>query len=151
MEILSLAFKEGDYIPKEYTCDGGNFSPPLRWKGVPEGTKSLALICDDPDAPGGSFVHWVIYNIPPSVEHLDEDVGHSEHLGNGAIQGKNDYGKIGYKGPCPPSGVHRYFFYLYALDDTVTMKPGMKKDQLEREMKDHMLEECSIMGNYRRS
>ena len=148
------AFADGEMIPMKYTCDGDDVSPKLMWEGVPKGTRSLALICDDPDAPVGLWVHWIIYNIPPEVTQLPENVDkNSAQLTGklqGARQGVNSWGKIGYGGPCPPKGpAHRYFFKLYALD---TVIPGEKLDKkaLERAMEGHILAQAQIMGKYQR-
>ena len=117
VEVTSPAFHDGGSIPSKYTCDGQNVSPPLKWNTIPEGTKSIALIVDDPDAPRGDWVHWVVYDLPASLRELPERVPPDEEiLGNGGRQGTTDFGKIGYGGPCPPGGTHRYFFKIYALD-----------------------------------
>lgn len=150
MEIKSAAFEEGGLIPSEFTCDGADVSPPLTWSSVPAGTKSLALISDDPDAPVGIWVHWVIYNIPPTETGLPKVVPGDEKLENGTIQGKNDFSRIGYGGPCPPSGTHRYYFKLYALDTMLDLKPGATKDQLLKAMDGKILAECQLMGKYKR-
>lgn len=150
IKITSTAFSEGSIIPKRYTCDGEDVSPPLEWSGVPEGTKSLALICDDPDAPMGIWVHWVLFNIPASVKDLPTSVPPAEALENGAKHGKNDFGKLGYGGPCPPSGTHRYYFKLYALDMQITIKSGITKAQLQKAMEGHILAEGQLMGKYKR-
>lgn len=148
--LTSTAFEEGGMIPKKYTCDGKDISPPLTWGTVPEGAKSLALIADDPDAPRGTWVHWVMYNIPPSLQGLPEAVPAEKTLADGARQGTNDFRKIGYGGPCPPGGTHRYFFKLYALDQEMAVDPGMTKDQLLKAMQGHILAEAQLMGNYKR-
>src|SRR5579862_404929 len=114
-QLTSRAFKDGEPIPPHYTADGEDVSPPLEWKDPPAGTKSLTLICDDPDAPGGTFTHWLIFNIPPSVVLFPEAFPPLKSLQNGIRQGTNDFGSIGYSGPAPPSGVHRYYFKIYAL------------------------------------
>ncbi|MGD9929954.1 MAG: YbhB/YbcL family Raf kinase inhibitor-like protein [Mangrovibacterium sp.] len=150
MEIHSSAFDEGATIPKKYTCDGPNVSPPLRWSGVPAGTKTLALICDDPDAPVGTWVHWVIWNLPTATTELAEHVPPVELLTNGAHQGKNDFRKIGYGGPCPPRGSHRYFFSLFALNTELQLKPGSTKADLLKAMDGHILAEALLMGRYQR-
>lgn len=151
MELLSTAFKDRGAMPRTYTCDGINVSPPIRWKDLPAGTRSLALVCDDPDAPGGRFVHWILFNIPSNVDHLDEDVGHTEFLPIGAVHGKNDFGKLGYRGPCPPDGLHNYHFELFALDTLLEKRPGIDRDTLEAEMDGHILDTCTLIGNYRRT
>ena len=150
INIESSAFKEGEMIPSKYTCDGVNISPPLKWRIPPEGTKSLVLISDDPDAPMGTWVHWVVYNIPASVKELSENIPHSDILDNGATQGITDFRKIGYGGPCPPSGTHRYFFKLYALDTMLSLGPGAAKKQVVDAMEGHVLAEGQLMGKYKR-
>lgn len=150
MEIISSAFKEGESIPSKFTCDGIDISPQLAWSQIQPGTKSFALICDDPDAPSGTYIHWVIFNLPASVRELSENIPKKETLENGAIQGKNDFGKTGYGGPCPPGGTHRYYFKLYALDTILEGKPGMTKRELLKIMDSHVLEEGQLMGRYKR-
>jgi hypothetical protein len=151
MEIQSSAFREGETIPSKYTCDNLDLSPPIEWSKGPEGTKSYALICDDPDAPGGTWVHWVIYNIPDSIQELSENVPKLESLSNGARQGKSDFGSIGYGGPCPPGGTHRYYFKIYALDFILDYKPVITKKELLRAIEKHILDEGQLMGRYKRS
>jgi len=151
MDVTSIAFQEGEMIPSKYTCDGQNTSPPLAWKSVPEGTKSLALIADDPDAPRGTFIHWVMYNMPASDRKLDENVPGEKALPNGTRQGVNDANRIGYMGPCPPSGTHRYYFKVYALDKMLDLQPGATKEQVLDDMKEHVLAEGQIMGRYKRT
>jgi Raf kinase inhibitor-like YbhB/YbcL family protein len=152
MQVSSTAFTEGNPIPKQYTGEGKDVSPDLKWSGEPGGTKSFALICDDPDAPRAQpWVHWVIYNLPASTHELTEGVPAKEELPSGARQGKNDFGKIGYNGPMPPPGKpHRYFFKLYALDTLLDSKAGATKDQLEKAMKGHILAHGQCMGTYAR-
>jgi Raf kinase inhibitor-like YbhB/YbcL family protein len=150
MELKSSAFQEEGMIPQKYTCDGENISPPLSWNEVPEGTESFALIADDPDAPGRTFVHWVIYNIPASTTEFPEGVPNDSTVLGGAEQGENSSNKTGYMGPCPPSGTHRYFFKLYALDKKVEGGPGLSKSELIKAMKDHVLAEGQLMGKYQR-
>jgi len=150
IKVKSTAFEEGGMIPKPHTCDGTDISPPLAWTGVPEATKSIALICDDPDAPMGTWVHWVVFNLPPDTKELPENVPSQKRLGNGAIHGINDFRKIGYGGPCPPSGIHRYYFKVYALDTEINLKPGIKKGKLLKAMKGHILAEGQLMGKYSR-
>ena len=151
MEITSSEFKEGSSIPGKYTCDNIDVSPPLEWSQVPAGVKTFALICDDPDAPGATWVHWVIFNIPGNLRDLSENIPATETLGNGAVQGKNDFGKIGYGGPCPPGGTHRYYFKLYALDKELDLKPGITKKDLLKAIEGHILDEVHLMGRYRRA
>jgi Raf kinase inhibitor-like YbhB/YbcL family protein len=149
-ELTSTAFGNGEVIAQQYTCDGPDISPPLKWIDPPAGTKSLALICDDPDAPVGIWVHWVIYGLSPDTRELSEGVPKEEMLENGR-QGKNDFGRIGYGGPCPPRGpAHRYFFTLYALNIETDLSPGMTKAQLLKAMEGHILAEAKLMGRYGR-
>ncbi|MEM3736837.1 MAG: YbhB/YbcL family Raf kinase inhibitor-like protein [Candidatus Bathyarchaeia archaeon] len=150
MVITSRAFKNNESIPSQYTCDGKDVSPPLCWSGAPQGTKTYALIVDDPDAPGGTFTHWVIFNIPSSESGLQENVPKTGKLPNGAIQGKNDFGRNGYGGPCPPSGTHRYQFHLYALDTQLNLPPGATKQDLQRAMRGHILAKAELIGLYSR-
>jgi Raf kinase inhibitor-like YbhB/YbcL family protein len=151
IELTSSAFKEGEAIPKPYTADGKGVSPLLRWGDPPQGTKSFALICDDPDAPGKTWVHWVIFNLPADLRGLDEATPTKETLANGARQGKNDSDDIGYGGPGPPPGKpHRYFFKLHALDAMLDLPAGATKDQLLAAMKGHILAEGQLMGTYAR-
>ncbi len=150
MEIRSSEFKEGSSIPSKYTCDNIDVSPPLEWSQVPAGVKTFAIICDDPDAPGATWVHWVIFNIPGNLRELSENIPATETLRNGAKQGKNDFGKIGYGGPCPPGGTHRYYFRLYALDRDLDSKPGITKKDLLKSIEGHILDEVYLMGRYRK-
>ena len=148
--VKSSAFKEGEMIPKKYTCDGEDISPPLSWEGVPEGTKSIAIICDDPDAPMGTWVHWVLFNLPPGTNTLSEAVPPEAVLENGARHGINDFRKLGYGGPCPPGGTHRYYFKIYALDIVLGLQSGASKADLLKAMEGHVLSEGQIMGRYKR-
>ena len=138
-------------MPKPYTCDGQDASPPLSWSDVPNGAKSLALIADDPDGPMGTWVHWVAWNIPATVRVLGAHVAKRDSLPNGMKQGTSDFRSVaGYGGPCPPSGTHRYFFKLYALDTTVTLPPSTTKKDLEKVMQGHILQQAELMGKYTR-
>jgi Raf kinase inhibitor-like YbhB/YbcL family protein len=150
LKVTSTAFDEGGMISAKYTCDGENVSPPLAWSGVPEAAKSLALVADDPDAPGGTWTHWVIYEIPATEKGLAENVPARDTLDGGARQGKNDFKKTGYGGPCPPSGTHRYFFKLYALDAEPNLPPGVSKEQLLKAIDGHIVAEGQLMGRYQR-
>lgn len=150
IRVKSAAFEEGGMIPKKHTCDGADVSPPLAWDQVPEGTKSIALICDDPDAPMGTWVHWVLYDLPAGVRELPEDVPGQEVLPNGAKQGTNDFRRIGYGGPCPPGGTHRYYFKVYALDSALGLAPGSTKAELLKAMEGHVVAEGHLMGKYKR-
>jgi len=150
-KLASSALRQNDRIGKEYTCEGSDMSVPLSWEGAPAGTKSFALIADDPDAPRGPWVHWVLYDIPADVRELSAGIGREESLQNGAKQGKNDFGKTGYGGPCPPGGpAHHYHFKLYALDQMTGLKSRATKDHLLGAMKGHVLAETQLIGTYKR-
>jgi len=151
INIKSAAFVPGGKIPWKYTCDGMDISPPLTWTSGPEGTKAFALICDDPDAPMGTWVHWVLFNLPANITELRENVPPERELEGGAKQGMNDFRKIGYGGPCPPGGTHRYFFKLYALDVEINLEAGATKEELLNAMEGHILAEAQLMGRYERS
>ena len=151
MEITSTAFQEGEAIPAKYSCDGQDISPELTWSEVPEGTQSFALITDDPDAPIGTFTHWVIFNIPADSLGLPEAVPNEPQLTSGALQGKNDFGNIGYGGPCPPPGaLHHYHFTLYALDQTLDLPAGATKTQVLKAMQGHILAQVELIGTFKR-
>lgn len=148
LQITSTAFAEGDPIPAKHTCDGADVSPPLSWEDVPDATVSFALICDDPDAPVGTWVHWVIYGIPAGSREIPS----SALTPGGAKQGINDFKRIGYGGPCPPPGpAHRYFFKLYALDRGLELDEGATKGDLLAAMEGHILAEAQLMGTYQRA
>ena len=150
-ELSSASFAATQTIPKKFTCDGSDASPELSWKDAPNAVRSFALIADDPDAPVGTWVHWVLYNLPADAKELPEGVQKQEQLSNGALQGRNDFRKIGYGGPCPPAGkAHRYFFKLYALDSKLDLKAGASKADLEGAMKGHILGQAQIVGLYKR-
>ena len=149
--IRSTAFSNGGEIPRKFTCSGENVSPALACSDVPAKAHSLALIADDPDAPGGTWTHWVIWNIPAQAASLPEAVPANESLDNGARQGRNDFGRIGYGGPCPPPGrPHRYFFRAYALGDVLDLKPGAGRSELESALKPHVLAQAEWMGLFKR-
>jgi len=151
IELTSTAFQEGDSIPERYTGDGNDASPPLRWSEPPQGTKSFALVCDDPDAPRGTWVHWVLYNLPATTTNLPEGVPAKGEVEGGGRQGKNDFDNLGYGGPAPPKGKpHRYFFKVYALDATPDLPAGTTKAKLLEAMKGHVLAEGQLMGKYGR-
>lgn len=150
MKIESPAFHHGGSIPSLYTCDGRDISPELIWRDVPSEAKSLVLFCEDPDAPRGLFVHWVVFNIPPSTLGLPQGVTGGELARLGAKQGCTDFGGIGYGGPCPPSGTHRYFFRLYALDTVLAFPEGSSRSQLLKAMEGHILSQAELMGTYHR-
>ncbi len=151
LELTSTAFREGAPIPGHYTGDGRNVSPPLQWRDVPAGTRSLALVCEDPDAPRGTFTHWVAYNLPAESRELPEGVPAEPTLPDGTLQGTNDFGRVGYGGPAPPAGKpHRYFFKLVALDGSLDVPPGATRPQLLAAVKGHVLGEAHLMGTYSR-
>jgi len=145
--LTSKGFKQGDMIPLKYTCDGEDVSPPLSWGNVPGGTKTLALIMDDPDAPGGIFTHWVLFNLPVTITSLPEGVPRLDRLDNWSIQGNNDFGRKGYGGPCPPKR-HTYRFILYALDTELTLRPGATRENVLKAMKGHILARAELDGKY---
>lgn len=146
--FTSSAFVAGGAIPAKYTCDGEGTSPPLEWGQPPTGTESLALVVDDPDAPNGTFVHWVIYDLPPDARGLPEGAPADERLPDGSLNGKNSVNQLGYMGPCPPSGTHHYQFNLYALDAKLDAAAGWSKDQLLAAMQGHILAQAELVGLY---
>jgi len=149
--ITSTAFSEGQPIPRKFTCQGSDVSPPLKWTGAPSNARSFALVADDPDAPVGTWVHWVLYNLPAASTDLAENTQKLAALPGGARQGVNDFHQPGYGGPCPPPGKpHRYFFKLYALDTLLDLKPGATKKDVERAMENHILGQAQLMGTYQR-
>jgi Raf kinase inhibitor-like YbhB/YbcL family protein len=151
VQLVSPAFTHGSVIPVEHTCDGANLSPPLGWSGVPVERRSLALVCDDPDAPRGTWVHWVLYNLPGESVELSPGIPTLPELPSGTRQGRNDSGEIGYSGPCPPPGKpHRYYFRLYALDIMLTLPHGVSRRELDEGMSDHILAQGTLMGVYQR-
>jgi Raf kinase inhibitor-like YbhB/YbcL family protein len=151
MQLTSPAFEPDGLIPPQYTCDGQNLSPPLAWQGVPDDAHSLVLICDDPDAPRGTFVHWVLYNLSAALTALPEGASQKAFLEHAGLQGKNDFGKVGYGGPCPPKGTHRYYFTLYALNRSLPLNAGATKGQVVQAIASHVLAEAQLMGRYHRS
>ena len=146
MSLTSSAFREGDMIPQKYGFNDENLSPPLSWSGVPEGAQSAVITCDDPDAPGGTWVHWVIFNIPAAAGGLPEGVSREEVLQDGSVQGVNDFNKIGYDGPAPPYGIHRYIFKVFAIDTVIDLEAGATKKELFNRMAGHVLGEGKLMG-----
>ncbi len=150
MDIKSSAFDQEGMIPSEYSCDGSDVSPPLSWTDPPENTQSFALICDDPDAPMGTWVHWVVYNIPSSKREMDKGFVKDKELSDGTRQGISDFRRVGYGGPCPPGGTHRYYFKLYALDTILNLESGATKKELLKAMEGHQLAEAVLMGRYKR-
>jgi Raf kinase inhibitor-like YbhB/YbcL family protein len=152
MELRSTAYRPGGAIPARHACDGENLSPDFTWSDVPSQTKSLALVLHDPDAPkAGGFTHWVLYDIAPETRQIDAGVPKQEPVTDFGLQGKNDGGRIGYMGPCPPSGTHHYIARLYALDTEVDLKPGATRRELERVMQGHILDQAALTGTYARS
>ncbi len=152
LALTSSAFRDGEPIPLQHTCDGEDFSPPLVWTGVPVETRSFALICDDPDAPHGTWVHWLLWSLPADACEIGPGVPPRPELPSGARQGLNDGGDLGYGGPCPPPGnPHRYFFRLHALDTALNLPPGVNRSDLESAMEGHVLAQGTIMGTYQRS
>jgi hypothetical protein len=152
VKLSSTAFDEGEMLPPRFTCDGDGSSPPLEWADVPDGTQSFALICEDPDAPSGTFTHWLLYNLSAGSRKLGEGIPNDEVLSIGARQGTNSFGDVGYGGACPPQGdrEHRYIFKLYALDATLALGPGAKKEQLLATIGDHVLAETQLTARYKR-
>ncbi len=149
LTISSTAFGSGATIPLQYTCDGIDSSPPLQWSDVSQDTQSFVLIMDDPDAPGGTFVHWVLYNVPATTTMLAEAVSLSGSLPAGSLEGINDFGALGYSGPCPPSGEnHRYYFRLYALDVTLGLAAGAERSEVDQAMSGRILAEAVLMGTF---
>lgn len=151
LSLRSPIFQDGQKIPVKYTCDGQDMSPPLTWSEPPTGVQTFALIMDDPDAPGRVFTHWVIFNLPADTRELPEALPTAGQLPSGALQGKNDFGKIGYGGPCPPSGpAHRYRFSLYALDQALDLPVSVSKGQVLKAMEGHILAQGLLTGVYQR-
>ena len=150
--ITTTAFQPDQMIPSRFTCDGADVSPQLSWKEAPAGTKGFALICDDPDAPVGTFTHWVLYGLPAGTSGLPEEMAKDPEVGTPSCrQGRNDFGKIGYNGPCPPRGSkHRYYFKLFALDKEIQLPGRSSRADVEREMKGHILAQTQVMGLYQR-
>lgn len=150
IKVTSPAFEDSAMIPSKYTCDGENISPQIDWSGIPDTAKSIALIADDPDAPRGTWVHWVVYNIPPETAGFAENVPRADTLENGAVHGTTDFGRKGYGGPCPPGGTHRYYFKVYALDTMLEFEGDIDKAMLVQAMEGHVLAEGALMGRYSR-
>jgi Raf kinase inhibitor-like YbhB/YbcL family protein len=149
--ISSSSFSQGGEIPRKFTCDAADVSPELTWTAPPAGTQSFALIADDPDAPVGTWTHWVLYDLPPQTTTLPEGVSKVDEVPGGGRQGRNDFRRIGYGGPCPPAGKpHRYFFKLYALDRMLNLSPGSSKQEVEQAMQSHILGKAELLGMYQR-
>ena len=151
MHLTSPSFSSGSTIPRKHTCDGSDVSPALAWSGAPQGTQSFALIADDPDAPVGTWSHWVLYDLPAGTTSLAENVSKVDAPPTGGRQGRNDFRKLGYGGPCPPPGTpHRYFFKLYALDRMLGLKAGASQKEVEKALQGHILAQAELMGKYGR-
>jgi Raf kinase inhibitor-like YbhB/YbcL family protein len=149
-ELTSASFAAQESIPREYTCDGDDISPPLSWSDPPQGTQAFALICDDPDAPAGTWVHWILFNIPGDTRSLPANIPAQDRLPDGSIHGRNSWGRLDYGGPCPPSGTHRYFFKLYALDTELLLDVGAPKEHVLSGMQGHILAQVELVGTYAR-
>jgi Raf kinase inhibitor-like YbhB/YbcL family protein len=150
IKIESKAFGNMQPIPSQYTCDGADVSPPLAWSNVPAAAQSLVLISDDPDAPAGTWVHWVVYDLPAATDSLPENIPKADTLSGGGKQGKTDFGRTGWGGPCPPAGTHRYFFKLYALDIMLNLSAGKTRAEIEKAMQGHVLAQGELIGTYKR-
>jgi Raf kinase inhibitor-like YbhB/YbcL family protein len=151
LTLSSTAFKPGGEIPKQYTCEGADQSPALSWSGAPTGTRAFVLIADDPDAPVGTWVHWVVYDLPPNASGLPQGIPTQDTVPGGGTHGINDFRKTGYGGPCPPPGKpHRYFFRLYALDQPTQLKPRATKAEVLRAVEGHVLAQAELVGTYKR-
>ena len=152
LQLKTAVFKAGGDVPARYTCDGSDVSPALAWSDAPAGTRSFALIMDDPDAPAGTWVHWLLYDLPATAQDLAEGVPARIELPSGARQGRNDFRRVGYGGPCPPRGpAHRYFFRLYALDTKLNLRGGAARSDLDGAMRGHVLAEAELMARYSRA
>ena len=149
-ELTSIAFAAQASVPRDYTCDGNDTSPPLSWTNPPQGTQTFALICDDPDAPGATWVHWVLFNIPGATRSIPANIPAQDRLPDGSLHGRNSWGRLEYGGPCPPSGTHRYFFKLYALDTKLPLGAGAPKDDVVSTMQRHVLAQVELVGTYAR-
>jgi Raf kinase inhibitor-like YbhB/YbcL family protein len=148
--LSSTDFEHKAAIPVKFSCKGEDISPQLQWKDTPQGTMSFALIVDDPDAPSGTWIHWVYYNIPAGINQLPQGIKRDKELSDGSRNGTNSWGKVGYNGPCPPAGQHRYFFKLYALDAVLDLKAGATKPELLKAMQGHILGLAELMGTFAR-
>ncbi len=148
--LKSSSFNNGEMMPSRHAYDKENISPGLSWENIPANASSIAIICDDPDAPVGNWVHWIIFNIPPTKKELEEDIPKVPELPGGSRQGRNDYGKIGYGGPCPPYGTHRYIFKIFALDAKLDLKAGCSRGEIMNAMKNHILDKGELTGLYSR-
>lgn len=152
LQVSTNAFQPGTEIPQKFTCSGEDLSPEISWTDLPEGTQSVAVIVDDPDAPVGTWTHWMVYDLPPSIQKLAQERPRTASLDDGGLQGKNDFGNLGYNGPCPPPGKpHRYFFKVYALDQKLEIPAGATRKALDEALKGHVLAEGEVMGTFARS
>jgi len=151
LELRTSSFEPGGFIPKRFTCVGADVSPALTWSDPPGGTQRFAIIEDDPDAPSGTFVHWVVYDLPASYRQLPEAVPRKDEMAGGGRQGTNDFSRVGYSGPCPPPGkAHRYFIRLYALDAPTSLPPAASRSELDSAMQGHILAQAEMMGRFKR-
>ena len=150
INLTSSSFKNGELIPSKYTCDGKNISPSLSWDKPSDEIKRFAIVVEDPDSPGGTFVHWIVYNIPSNIKNLPEDITPIKNIPDEVLLGTNSYGHIGYSGPCPPSGTHRYIFKIYGLSNAVHLEAGAEKGELMRAMQKYIITEGELMGKYKR-
>ena len=150
LNLTSLSFKNGELIPPKYTCDGKNISPALSWDKPSNEIKRFAIIVEDPDSPGGTFVHWVVYNIPSNIKSLPEDITPIKNIPDEVLLGTNNFGHIGYGGPCPPLGTHRYTFKIYGLSNVVHLEAGAEKGELMRAMQKYIIAEGELLGKYSR-
>jgi len=150
INLTSSSFNNGELIPSKYTCDGKNISPSLSWDKPADSIKRFAIIVEDPDSPGGTFVHWVVYNIPSNIKNLPDDITPIKNIPDEVLLGTNSFGHIGYGGPCPPSGTHRYIFRIYGLSNVVHLEAGAEKGELMRAMQKHIIAEGELMGKYSR-
>lgn len=150
IQVRSPAFGEGEMIPRQYTCTGDGVSPPIAWQAPTDSVESFALVCEDPDAPMGTFTHWVLYDLPSNVHELPERIPNEDHPPTGGTHGVNSMHRTGYMGPCPPSGTHRYFFKVFALDTRLGLEPGAGKDDLLEAMEGHVVGKGQLMGKYQR-
>lgn len=150
INIESRNFEEGGFIPSKYTCDGENISPQLSWTCSVEGVKTYAIIVEDPDVPGGDFTHWIVYNIPSWINSMMENTTPAKNIPDEILMGTNDFGRIGYGGPCPPSGIHRYFFRIYGLNTAVHLDSGAMKKEVMKKIEGHIIARGELMGKYQR-
>ncbi len=151
IKIQSNAFKEGGMIPSKFTCDGANVSPEIKWSSKKEGIKTFVLILHDPDAPNGDYVHWVAYNIPANVHEFMEEITTTKNIPDEVLLGTNSFGRVGYNGPCPPSGTHNYIFDIYGIDIALHNEAGLERDKIMQKIKGHVIAEGKLTGKYKRN